>query len=116
MSRTAPGVEMTTWFEAETDTPDPSTFTKYTLTTSYSIDSAQSPKNDIVEAVLDVADLPDGQTTLTLYEFVDPDALDDLVNASVSKQSAVEVRFTVEEYLVVVRSTGTILIYEPLRA
>ncbi len=55
-----------------------------------------------------------GQTTLSLYEYVNPDALEDIIAASASKKSDVEVRFTVEDYLVTVRSDHTILIYEPL--
>ncbi|WP_438267394.1 HalOD1 output domain-containing protein [Haladaptatus halobius] len=57
-----------------------------------------------------------GQTTLTLYEYVNPDALEDIVTASAEKKSDVEVRFTVVDYLVTVRSNNTILIYEPLGA
>ncbi|WP_435158988.1 HalOD1 output domain-containing protein [Haladaptatus sp. DFWS20] len=56
------------------------------------------------------------QTTLSLYEYVNPDALEDIIKASASKKSDVEVRFTVEDYLVTVRSDNTILIYEPLGA
>ncbi|WP_435157488.1 HalOD1 output domain-containing protein [Haladaptatus sp. DFWS20] len=57
-----------------------------------------------------------GQTTLSLYEYVNPDALEDIIEASASKQSDVEVRFTVKGYLVTVRSNNTVLIYEPLGA
>ena len=43
-------------------------------------------------------------------------AVNDLLAASSSKKSDVKVRFTVEDYLVTVRSNNTILIYEPLGA
>ncbi|WP_076433347.1 HalOD1 output domain-containing protein [Haladaptatus litoreus] len=56
------------------------------------------------------------QTTLSLYEYMNPDALEDIIEASASKQSDVEVRFTIEDYLVTVRSNHTVLIYEPLDA
>ncbi|WP_245800259.1 HalOD1 output domain-containing protein [Haladaptatus litoreus] len=57
-----------------------------------------------------------GQTTLLLYEYVNPDALEGIIEASAEKKSDIEVRFTVEDYLVTVRSNGRILIYEPLKA
>jgi hypothetical protein len=44
---------------------------------------------------------------------VNPDALEDIVTASTMKKSDVKVRFTVEEYLVTVRSDNIILIYKP---
>ncbi|RBI59207.1 hypothetical protein DMJ13_23860 [halophilic archaeon] len=105
----------TTWFGTETDRPGPSVSTQYTLTGSYSMDSSRSPKHGVVDAVLDATEPPDGQTTLTLYEHLDPDALDALIDASADKRSHVEVRFTIDEFLVVVRSTDTILVYEPLQ-
>ena len=109
-------VTTTTWFGRETDRPGPSVPTQYTLIESYSLDSSQSPKHGVVDAILDATDRPADQTTLTLYEHLDPDALDALIDASAGKRSHVEIRFTVDEYLVVVRSTSTVLVYEPLRA
>ncbi|RBI60082.1 hypothetical protein DMJ13_20690 [halophilic archaeon] len=104
--------ETTTWFSTEkTSTPS---ITQYKLTGSYSLDSAESPKQAVVDAIVDVTQPVGGQTTLTLYEHLDPDALDDLITASADKCSHVEVRFTVKEYLIIIRSTNTVLIYEPL--
>ncbi|WP_423747252.1 HalOD1 output domain-containing protein (plasmid) [Haladaptatus sp. SPP-AMP-3] len=53
------------------------------------------------------------QSTFALYEYVNPDALEDIIEVCASKKSDVEVRFTVEGYLVSVRSDNTIPIYEP---
>jgi len=80
------------------------------------MDVSQSPTANVVDVVLDVTDRRDGQTTLTLYEHLNPDALDDLVDATPDKRSHVEVRFTVDDLLVVVRSANTSLVYEPLDA
>ncbi|RBI59947.1 hypothetical protein DMJ13_19800 [halophilic archaeon] len=113
-SATAVETATTTWFGTETDTPDPSSPTRYELTESYPIDPAQSPTQAVVDAMLDMSEPPGGQTTLTLYEHIDPDALEDLIDASEDKRSHVEVRFQVDEYLFVVRSTNTIRVYEPL--
>ena len=113
-SATAVETATTTWFGAESDTPDPSSPTRYELTESHSIDPAQPLTHGVVDALLDVHKPLDGQTTLTLYEHIDPDALEDLTDASEDKQSHVEVRFRVDEYLFVVRSTNTIRVYEPL--
>ncbi len=65
---------------------------------------------------MDVIEPTAGQITLSLYEYVNPDALEEIIEASASKQSDVAVRFTVEDYLVTVRSDNTVLIYEPLKA
>ncbi|WP_227380941.1 HalOD1 output domain-containing protein [Haladaptatus halobius] len=70
----------------------------------------------VVEALVEVIEPAGGQTTLSLYEYVNPDALKDIITASAEKKSDVEVRFTVEDYLVTVRSDNTILIYGPIRA
>ena len=114
MPSTATGGETTTWFGSETDAPGPRVPTRYTLTGSYSMDGSQSPTANVVDVVLDVTDRRDGQTTLTLYEHLNPDALDDLVDATPDKRSHVEVRFTIDDFLIVVRSSNTILVYEPL--
>lgn len=116
MANTRVDIETITWLGIESDTHYPRTPTPYTLIESYSMDPAQSPKHNVVDAVLDVTNPPAGQTTLTLYEHIAPDALDDLIDKSEDKQSSVEVRFTIDEYLIVVRSTGALLVYEPLRA
>lgn len=115
MPSSTTGVETTTWFGTGTDTPSPSIPTRFQLTESYSMDPTRPPVRGVVDVVLDVTDHPGGQTTLTLYEYLDPDALDDLVDAGADKRSHVEVRFTVDDYLLVVRSTGTILVYEPMQ-
>lgn len=109
-------VETTTWFGTETDTPSPSLPTRYTLVESSSVDPTQSLTCSVVGVILDIVDLPDGQTTLTLYEHLDPDAFDDLIDAGAEKQSHVEVRFTIDDYLLVVRSTNRILVFEPVQA
>lgn len=107
-------IETTNWFGTDAERTGPLLPTQYSLTASYSIDPDRSPTLAVVEAVVDVTEPADGQASLELYEHVSPDALDDLVTASSNKKSNVEVRFTVETYLVVVRSTDRILIYEPL--
>jgi hypothetical protein len=66
----------------------------------------------LVEAVVDTLEPPGRQTSLRLYEYVNPDALEELIEASEAKKSGIEVRFTIEDYLVTVRSNGTILIHE----
>ncbi|RBI59674.1 hypothetical protein DMJ13_21285 [halophilic archaeon] len=113
-SITAVETATTTWFGAETDMPGSSPPTRYELTESYPIDPAQPLIQAVVDAVVDMSEPPGGQTTLTLYEHIDPDALADLLDASKDKQSHVEVRFRVDGYLFVVRSTNAILVYEPL--
>ncbi|WP_433634335.1 HalOD1 output domain-containing protein [Halomicrococcus sp. NG-SE-24] len=113
-SATVAKTATTTWFSTETNTPGSNPPTRYKLTESYPIDPAQPPIQEVIDAVLDMSEPPGGQTTLTLYEHIDPDALADLLDASKDKQSHVEVRFQVDGYLFVVRSTNTILVYEPL--
>lgn len=108
--------ETTSWFGTNTERSEPRSPPQYALTASYSIESGCSPALSVVEAVVDVTEPMGGQTSLRLYEHVNPDALEDIITASSTKKSDVEVRFTIEEYLVVVRSTKTILIYEPLEA
>ncbi|WP_227380607.1 HalOD1 output domain-containing protein [Haladaptatus halobius] len=108
--------ETTSWFRNDTEHSGPSPPPQYALTASYSIEPNCSPVLSVVEAVVDVIEPPGGQTSLRLYEHVNPDALEGLIVASSEKKSDVEVRFTIEEYLIVVRSTKTILIYEPLEA
>ncbi|RBI58598.1 hypothetical protein DMJ13_26060 [halophilic archaeon] len=116
MVSSATGVETatTTWFGPEADTPGLGSPTRYELTESYTIDPAQPPTREVVDAVLDMSEPSGGQTTLTLYEHIDPDALNDLIDASEDKRSHVEVRFRVDGYLIVVRGTNTIHVYEPL--
>ncbi|WP_227379516.1 HalOD1 output domain-containing protein [Haladaptatus halobius] len=67
----------------------------------------------LIDALIDVIAPAASQTTLLLYEHVNLDALEDIITASTTKMSDVEVRFTVEDYLVTVRSDNTILIYKP---
>ncbi|WP_227378742.1 HalOD1 output domain-containing protein [Haladaptatus halobius] len=108
--------ETTNWFSTDTECTGPSLPTQYTLTASYSIEPDYPPALAVVEAVVDVTEPADGQASLELYEHVDPDALNDIISESSNKRSNVEVRFAIETYLVVVRSTDHILIYEPLDA
>ncbi|RBI58751.1 hypothetical protein DMJ13_25785 [halophilic archaeon] len=107
---------MTRWFDGKADHSGPSTPTQYSLSESYTMNASQSPTHGVVDAVLDATESIDGQTTLPLYNHLDPDALETLITASTDKQSHVEVRFTINEYLIVVRSTGDIFVYEPLTA
>ncbi len=107
----------TSWFGSTTEHSGPSPPPQYALVASETID-LDSPTSElitsVVEALIDVIEPAGGQTKLSLYEYVDPDALEDIIEASASKKSDVEVRFTVEDYLVTVRSNNTVLIYEPL--
>ena len=113
MPGTALTKETITWFSTESEKSTPRT-TQYKLIGSYSLESAESPKQAVSDAVVDVIQPVGGQTTLTLYEHLNPDALDDLITASADKRSHVEIRFTFEEYLITIRSTNTVPIYEPL--
>jgi hypothetical protein len=109
----------TSWFGSTTEHSGPSPPPQYTLVASETIDLESSTSElvtSIVEALIALMDPTAGQTTLTLYEYVNPDALEDIITASVEKKSDVEVRFMVEDYLVTVRSDNTILIYEPVGA
>ncbi|WP_458207525.1 HalOD1 output domain-containing protein [Haladaptatus sp. NG-SE-30] len=105
-------IQTANWFAAETRQPGTGGDQQYTLVAPFTIDPERSPSLCVAEAVSAVTESA-GQTTLALYEYLEPDALDQIVEASVDKRSDVEIRFTVEEYLVVVRSPYTILIYEP---
>ena len=111
--------QTTSWFGSTTEHSGPSPPPQYALVASETIDFESSPSElvtSVIDVLIDVIEPTGGQTTLTLYEYVNPDALEDIIQASASKQSDVEVRFTVENYLVTVRSNNTILIYEPLGA
>ncbi|WP_435158899.1 HalOD1 output domain-containing protein [Haladaptatus sp. DFWS20] len=107
------------WFGSTTEHSGPSSPPQYALVASETIDldaSTSELVTGVVDVLIDVIEPAGGQTTLSLYEYVDPDALEDIIEASASKKSNVEVRFTVENYLVTVRSNNTVLIYEPLGA
>ncbi len=106
-------VETADWFGSDAGQSSSSVTDRYRLAASSTMDSAQKPSLCVVDVLTDVDESMSGQTTLTLYEHLETDALDDMVEASPEKRSHVEVRFTVDEYLVVVRSTDTILVYEP---
>ncbi|WP_266081262.1 HalOD1 output domain-containing protein [Haladaptatus caseinilyticus] len=108
----------TSWFGTTTEHSGLSQ-PQYTLVAFETIDLESSTSElvtSVVDTLIDVIEPADGQTTLSLYEYVNPDALEDIIAASASKKSDVEVRFTVEDYLVTIRSNHTVLIYEPLRA
>ena len=92
-SATAVETATTTWFGPETDTPDSGSPMRYERTESYPIESAQPPTQEVVDAMLDMSEPSGGQTTLTLYEHINPDALNDLIDAGEDKRSHVEVRF-----------------------
>ncbi|WP_227357279.1 HalOD1 output domain-containing protein [Haladaptatus salinisoli] len=109
----------TSWFGSTTEHSGPSPPPQYALVASKTIDPEALGSElvvGVVEALVEVIEPAAGQTTLSLYEYVNPDALEDIITASTEKKSDVEVRFTVEDYLVTVRSDNTILIYEPIRA
>ncbi|GAA5064959.1 hypothetical protein GCM10025751_55260 [Haladaptatus pallidirubidus] len=111
--------QTTTWFGSTTEHSGLRSPRQYALVTSETIDLEALNSElitGVVNALVDVIEPAAGQTTLSLYEHVNPDALEDIIKASTSKKSDIEVRFTVENYLVTVRSNNTILIYEPLGA
>ncbi|GAA0196673.1 HalOD1 output domain-containing protein [Haladaptatus pallidirubidus] len=111
--------QTTSWFGSTTEQSGPRSPPQYALVASETIDLESSSSElitSVVEALIDVIEPAGGQTTLSLYEYVDPDALENIIEASASKQSDVEVRFTIEDYLVTVRSDYTILIHESLGA
>ena len=111
--------QTTSWFGSTTEHSGPSPPPQYALVASEPIDLESSPSElvtSVIDVLIDVIEPTGGQTTLALYKYVNPDALEDIIEASASKQSDVEVRFTVENYLVTVRSNHTVLIYEPLDA
>ncbi len=105
-------IQTANWFAAEAGQSGHNRVHQYTLVATFSMDATHSPALCVADAITEVTGTS-GQTTLTLYEYLEPDALDEIVEASTDKRSHVEVRFTVEEYLIIVRSPGTILIYEP---
>ncbi len=109
----------TSWFGSTTEHSGPSPPPQYALVASETIDLESSSSElitSVVDVLIDVMEPAGGQTTLSLYEYVNPDGLENIITASASKKSDVEVRFTVEGYLVTVRSNNSILIYEPLGA
>ncbi len=111
--------QTTSWFGSTTEQSGPRSPPQYALVASATINLEASNLElvtEVVNALSDVVEPATGQTTLSLYEYVNPDALEDIIGASASKKSDVEVRFTVEDYLVTIRSNNTILIYEPLGA
>lgn len=106
----------TCWFNTKTKPTSPKAPSQYALTATRSINPDCSLPIGLVEAVVDVLELPDGQTSLQLYMHVNPDALEEIIEASETKESSVEVRFMIHDYLIAVRSNHTVLIYEPLGA
>lgn len=105
--------ETTSWFGATTEPPNSRASTQYALSTTVPITPGQSVAVGIVKAVVETIEPQGGQTSLNLYEHVNPDALKEIIDTSATKKSDVEVRFTFEDHLIVVRSNDTILIYEP---
>jgi Halobacterial output domain 1 len=108
-------VTETTWFEDESKCPGPSVPPQYALRRTRSIGPSESLTVSLVEAVVDTLEPPERQTSLRLYEYVNPEALEELIETSGAKASGIEVRFTIDDYLVTVRSNGTILIHERIR-
>ncbi|MFH5801554.1 HalOD1 output domain-containing protein [Haladaptatus sp. CMAA 1911] len=110
-------LETTTWFGSGVDASDPSRSSQYALVASETIDPEVSRPEiviGVVDVIMDVIEPTVGQTTLSLYEYVNPDALEDIIEVSASKKSDNEVRSTTEDYLVTVWSDYTILIYKPI--
>jgi len=106
--------ETTNWFENTTKSPNSRASTQYALSNTVPITPEQSVAVGVVEAVVETIEPLGGQTSLNLYEHVNPDALKEIIDASATKKSDVEVRFTFEDHLIVLRSNDTILIYESL--
>jgi hypothetical protein len=104
----------TTWFGNTTEPPNSRSSPQYALTNTVPVPSDQSVLVSLVEVVVETIESQDGQTSLNLYVYVNPYALEEIIDASATKKSDVEVRFTFDDHLIVVRSNNTILIYEPL--
>ncbi len=107
-------LETTNWFGSVAEAPNSRASTQYALSNTVPITPNQSVAVGIVEAVVETIEPQEGQTSLNLYEHVNPDALKEIIDTSATKKSDVEIRFTFEDHLIVVRSNDTILIYEPL--
>ena len=114
MSSNTTTTQTTHWFENESTSTDPTSPPQYALIATRSVDPDQPLTGSLIETLVETLKPPDGQTSLNLYQHVNPDALEEIIEASKTKESGVEVRFTIENYLVTVRSNNTILIYEPL--
>ncbi|WP_266079536.1 HalOD1 output domain-containing protein [Haladaptatus caseinilyticus] len=110
--RRTKSIQTANWFAAETEQLGDDGVHQYTLVAPFTMDPTRPVSLCVADAVTAVAE-SSGQTALTLYEYLDPDGLDEIVEASSDKRSEVEIRFTVEEYLIIVRSPHTILVYEP---
>ncbi|MCO8244886.1 MULTISPECIES: HalOD1 output domain-containing protein [unclassified Haladaptatus] len=107
--------ETTNWFGSATESSNSrASAQQYSLSTTISITPDKSVAVGIVEAVVETLEPQGGQASLSLYEHVNPDALKEIIDTSATKKSDVEVRFTFEEHLIVVRSNDTVLVYEPL--
>lgn len=96
MSDTTPDCEETLLYQAEYDPSDRETLTE-----------------SIIEAVATVEEIPPLELR-PLYETVDIESLTNLMThaTSDSRNSTVSVEFTLEQLLVVVKSSGLILVYE----
>ncbi|WP_254663408.1 hypothetical protein [Haladaptatus sp. W1] len=78
----------TSWFGSIINHIGPNPPPQYALVASETIDFDSSTSElvaGVVEALIDVIEPAGGQTTLSLYEYVDPDALEDIITASASK-------------------------------
>ncbi|WP_231188925.1 HalOD1 output domain-containing protein [Haladaptatus sp. DYF46] len=108
------GPETTSWFESTAESPNSRTSTEYALSHTVSITSNQSVAVEVINAIVETIEPQRKQTSLNLYEHVNPDALKEIIDTSTTKKSDVEVRFTFEDHLIAVRSNDTIRIYKPL--
>lgn len=68
------------------------------------------PSLVVIRGVATLVDKPPGETEFVLHEYVDPDALDLLVQSARRQDTDLAVEFTIEEYSVVVRSNGDVAI------
>ena len=96
------------------ETTNPGESEQYALKNTISVTPNRPILVCIVEAIIETAELQDGQTSLSLYDHIDTDALNEIISTSKSKKSDIEVRFTFNDLLIIVRSDNTISIYELL--
>lgn len=75
--------------------------------TTFNDPPVESPSLAIAMALAALEEKPPSQTTFTLADEVDPDALNDLVT---TETNDVGVTFTIDDYLIVAQSNGRVQI------
>lgn len=80
-------------------------------TTTYG--DAESPTSAVVDAIAQLADLDPDELDFVLYDYVNPDALDDLLARQPRQNGGVEVEFVVSGFEVTVRNDGTVTARRP---